>query len=114
MQVARKLIEQDEQRQSASRCVRPVVKRSRLGKVSRRCQAGAGGVERRVRLEPHLAMGRTVIGKPEREDVVCACHVIRWRCHAAVSAGPSLRWPEFPLAVVSAGRIGDKSTRRAV
>ena len=54
--------------------VGPVVVLALLRRVAVGCERSARGVEGRVLLEPHFAMGRRVAGKPERENVDCTGH----------------------------------------
>src|SRR5262245_25031467 len=70
MQITRKLVEQNDQRQSAARRLGPVIQRARFRVTQRVGEARARGVEVGVLLEPDLAMRRRVAGKPVVEHFI--------------------------------------------
>jgi hypothetical protein len=76
MQVARELIEQDQQRQPALRRLGPGIQRAGFGQIARGAEIGAGRVERRILLEPHLSIRRGGVGEPELQNIDGARHGI--------------------------------------
>ena len=74
MQIARELIQQDDQRQRAARRFGPVVKHACLGIAQRVGEARARGVEVLVLLEPHLPVRGRIAGEPIIQHVVLRHH----------------------------------------